>query len=427
MAKPRVLYIVHSHPALNPGGTEIVSHELFREMASSGEVEALYLACTNQLHRERKPGTSFQTVGRSADEMLLWTGHVDRFFLSQLDLGGVVADLKGLLTGWAPDVVHFHHALMIGVEMLFLVRRLLPRARIVFTLHDYYPICYRDGQMLKTADDSLCHRASHDACHKCFPRVDPWQFSLRERHIKALFSVVDTFIAPSRFLKQRYVEWGLEADRITVLPNGRRPVPAAPHRALPADGTRNAFGFFGHINLFKGANVLLDAAEHLLRTGRRDVAVHLHGGMLYQTDAFQAAFREKLERLAGVVTWHGPYDSADLPGLIGKVDWVVMPSIWWENAPLVIEEAFAHRRPVLCSGVGGMAERVEDGVSGLHFAAASPQDLAAAMTRALDEPGLWDRLAAGIPPVIDIAESAGMHRALYGLAPARRRRSRAGV
>ncbi|WP_029008266.1 glycosyltransferase family 4 protein [Azospirillum halopraeferens] len=415
MAKPRVLYIVHNHPALHPGGTEIVSRDLFREMRDSGRMEALYLACTNGLHRERKPGTSFQTVGRSADEVLLWTGHVDRFFLSQLDLGGVVADLRALLTDWRPDVVHVHHALMIGVEMLFLVRRLLPRARIIFTLHDYYPICHREGQMLKATDDTLCHRASHDDCHKCFPRIDPWQFSLRERHLKTLFSVVDRFVAPSRFLKERYVAWGLEAERITVVPNGRHPVAPAPHRPLPPGGHRNAFGFFGHINLFKGANVLLDAAGHLVRAGRRDFAVHLHGGMLYQTDEFRVAFREKLDRLAGVVTWYGPYDTGDLPGLIAGTDWVVMPSIWWENAPLVIEEAFAHNRPVLCTGIGGMAERVAHGVNGLHFAAASSQDLAAAMARALDEPGLWERLSAAVPPTVSIAESARLHRVLYGL------------
>ncbi|MGQ9368806.1 glycosyltransferase family 4 protein [Azospirillum sp. ST 5-10] len=415
MAKPRILYVVHSHPRLNPGGTEIASHELFREMVASGTVEALYLACTNALHRERKPGTSFQTVGRSADEVLLWTGHVDRFFLSQLDLGGVVPDLTSLLTGFRPDVVHFHHALMIGVETLFLVRRLLPKARIVFTLHDYYPICHRDGQMVRVADDSLCRGASPDACHGCFPAIDPWQFSLRERHIKAMLSLVDRFVAPSRFLKQRYVEWGLEAERITVVPNGRRPVGPAPHRRLPPGGRRNAFGFFGHINRFKGVNVLLAAVERLMAAGRGDFAVHVHGGMLYQTEAFAAAFRESIERLRGVVTWYGPYDAVDVPSLMGRVDWVVMPSVWWENAPLVIEEAFAHKRPVLCSGVGGMAERVADGAAGLHFAPGSAQDLAAVMARALDEPGLWDRLAAGVPPTVGIAEAARRHRILYGL------------
>ncbi|HYH21350.1 MAG TPA: glycosyltransferase family 4 protein [Azospirillum sp.] len=413
MAKLRVLYICHNHPALHPGGTEIVAHELFRAMKAKRDVEAMFLGCAMAQQRDPKPGTRFQTVGRSADEILLWTGHADRFFLSQLDLGGVVPDMEGLLTSFRPDVVHFHHALMIGVEMLFLVRRVLPKAKIVFTLHDYYPICYRDGTMLTAPDDSLCERASHDACHRCFPSADPWKFSLRERHIKGMLSLVDRFVAPSRFLKQRYVEWGLEAERITVLPNGRAPVEPTPPRPLPAGGRRNVFGFFGHINLYKGANVLLDAADALVRAGRRDFAVHLHGGMLFQTDEFKERFQAKLERLAGVVSWHGLYDAARVPELIRKVDWVVMPSVWWENAPLVIEESFAHKRPVICSDIGGMAERVADGMNGLHFTAGSSPALAATLARALDEPDLWDALRARIPATVTVAESVRRHRALY--------------
>ena len=52
---------------------------------------------------------------------------------------------------------------------------------------------------------------------------------------------------------------------------------------------------------------------------------------------------------------------------MAEIDWVVVPSIWWENSPLVIQEAFLHGRPVICSDIGGMAEKVRHGVDGLHF------------------------------------------------------------
>ena len=44
---------------------------------------------------------------------------------------------------------------------------------------------------------------------------------------------------------------------------------------------------------------------------------------------------------------------------MSEIDWVVVPSRWWENSPLVIQEAFMHGRPVICSGIGGMAEKVD--------------------------------------------------------------------
>jgi hypothetical protein len=72
---------------------------------------------------------------------------------------------------------------------------------------------------------------------------------------------------------------------------------------------------------------------------------------------------------------------------MGDVDWVVVPSVWWENSPLVIQEAFQRGRPVICSDIGGMAEKVADGVDGLHFRAGDPEALAATIARAATDPG----------------------------------------
>ena len=73
--------------------------------------------------------------------------------------------------------------------------------------------------------------------------------------------------------------------------------------------------------------------------------------------------QETLDRLfeatSATVTWAGPYDhDRDLPRLMSEIDWVLVPSVWWENSPLVIQEAFQHGRPVICSDIGGMAEQV---------------------------------------------------------------------
>jgi glycosyltransferase involved in cell wall biosynthesis len=99
-----------------------------------------------------------------------------------------------------------------------------------------------------------------------------------------------------------------------------------------------------------------------------------------------------------------------------QVDWVVVPSVWWENSPLVIQEAFAAGRPVVCSGIGGMAEKVPAGTAGLHFRAGDPGDLADVMRRAATEPGLWDRLRAGLPtphPMpAHVARLAGLYESL---------------
>jgi glycosyltransferase involved in cell wall biosynthesis len=95
----------------------------------------------------------------------------------------------------------------------------------------------------------------------------------------------------------------------------------------------------------------------------------------------------------------------------------VVPSIWWENSPLVIQEAFMHGRPVICSDIGGMAEKVIDGVNGLHFTAGDPRSLATVLRRAASDPELWDRLRKGAPRIYSIKDQVAYLKGLYrGLA-----------
>lgn len=424
MSRLKVLFVCHNHPSLHPGGSEIFAHDLFREMKKTGEVDAMFLACTNRVHREQKPGTNFQTIGRSSDELVLWAGHFDHFSLSQVDLHGIVPDLSSFLQTFQPDVVHFHHALLIGVEMLFLVRRLLPNCRIVFTLHDYYPICANHGQMVKTGSHELCHAASPDACGKCFPEITADKFVLREKHLKNLFTLVDRFIAPSEFLRRRFIEWGLDGDRIEVIRNGR-PQTAARARRSVTNGKRNVFGYFGNLSPFKGVTVALDAARLLRQEYHDGFSLVLHGGTPFQTDEFKSDLAARIEDAQPSVSHRGPYGAQEMPDLLATVDWVIVPSIWWENAPLVIQEAFQQKRPVICSGIGGMAEAVQDGINGLHFRPNDPRSLMDAMLRAMETPTLWHKLVGGIPDIPTMTTSAAEHLALFADLLSTRHRARA--
>ncbi|MPR10435.1 glycosyltransferase family 4 protein [Microvirga tunisiensis] len=409
----RVLVVAHNHPAFHPGGTEIFAHDLFKELRSRSDVEALFLAATNHLHREQRPGTSFQSVGDASDEVVVWSGHFDRFNLSQIDLYGTVPHLVGLLEEFRPDVVHIHHVLLIGVEFIALVRRILPNTRIVMTLHDYYAICAHDGLMMRTKGRERCNQATPGRCNSCFPEISADRFLLRERFIKTAFDQVDCFIAPSRFIRDRFVAWGLPAESIEVVPNGRPAVAQAPHR-FSADGRRPVFGYFGNLNPWKGVPVLLKAAQRLASAGIEGFELRLHGAAPFQSEKFVSEVETLLGETEPHVRHLGSYQRQDLPSLIAEVDWVVMPSIWWENAPLVIQEAFLHRRPVIVSNIGGMAEAVRDGVDGIHVRPDDPVALAGAMKRAIETPELWNNLVAGINPPANMATTADRHLAIYG-------------
>lgn len=427
----RVLVVSHGHPAFSIGGAEVASHALFRGLSEMKGTEAFYLARAAAPLR-RHADTPLASFRQGAHETFLHAEEYDHWWLSSRaldDLDGAFADY---LCMTRPDVVHFHHVIGLGVEAIAVVRRVLPDAAVVMTFHEYLSICAHHGQMVKTKANRLCRGASPADCAACFPDRTAAEFFRRERFLKDHFALVDAFVSPSRFLMDRYVAWGLPAEKFSVIENGLDSRIQAPVRP-PAKAARRArFGFFGQVTHFKGVQVLLDAITRIPEAvWGDDAALDIFGGNLeHQPDAFQAEFRALLDKAGRRARLHGPYHGAELPRLMAGIDWVVMPSVWWENAPVVIQEAFHHSRPLIVSDIGGMAEKVRDGIDGLHFRTGSAQDLADVLVRAIAERGLWQKLSDAAPTPLDIPAAASLHRALYSrlLAarrPAPRGRSRA--
>jgi len=419
MTKPTVLYVCHNHPSVRPGGAEAYALELHRAMRASGEFTPLLLAKggppvgpTGGAHG----GTPFAPVGDDGDEYFVYTDGYDFDWLFGTLPGKdfYTRHFRAFLQAYRPDVVHFQHTLFLGYDLLREVRNTLPDVPIVYTLHEFLPICHRQGQMVRTGSGERCDRASPRRCHECFPEISPQTFFLRERFIQSHLSLVDVFLAPSRFLLERYVDWGIPRDRIRFEEYGRlRPERVAETRPR---AQRDRFGFFGQLNPFKGVDVLLEAMRLLGTGGDATGGAHLwvHGANLdLQEGAFQNRFRELVEATKDQVTLVGRYDHGQLPRLMENVDWVVVPSVWWENSPLVIQEAFLHGRPVICSDVGGMAEKVDDGVNGLHFPAGDPIGLSRVLAQAASTTGLWERLRSGLPAIYTMDEHVQALQSLY--------------
>jgi glycosyltransferase involved in cell wall biosynthesis len=418
MTAMRILFVTHNHPALQAGGTEAFAHGLFRALRDGHGADGLLLAGTTALLREQRPGTLLQAAGAATDEMLVSLDHFDRFYLSQGDVHGLAA-LAPLVGALAPDVVHLHHPLLWGMEGIDWLRRAAPRAAMVATLHDYFALCAREGQLLTSAG-RLCHGPSPDGCRRCFPDRHGSDFALRDLGIRSAFAAFDALLAPSEFLRGRFAAAGWDAARIGLMRNAVAAADPAPHRAAP-EGRRDRFAVFGNINRFKGTLVALEASARLSRDGVAH-GLDIQGGTAWQDRAFLDAFDAALAA-APEARHHGAYAPEEVAARIAAADWVVVPSIWWENAPLVVMEAFRHRRPVICGAIGGMAEAVRDGVDGLHAPVGDAAGLAAVMRRAAEAPGLWDRLVSGIRPPPDFATAAAEHLALYRrLVPARRTR-----
>ena len=110
----------------------------------------------------------------------------------------------------------------------------------------------------------------------------------------------------------------------------------------------------------------------------------------------------------------GRYEPQNLNERMAGVDVVVMGSTWYENAPMVIQEAFLHARPVLAPNFGGMSEKVQDGHSGLLFARGNAVDLSSVIRRCCEEPNLVRQLQSNVQSLQLLGNRVlDQHRSIY--------------
>lgn len=414
MSQDRILIVSHGHPDFNKGGGEIAAYQMFEELRAQGH-DAWFLAA----HRESAAyhgTTSFATVREH--EVLFYARMHDYFTFSNPQQRVIWKEFGEFLDRIKPTIVHFHHYIHLGIEMLREVRNYEARSgikvRMVLTLHEYLAICEQNGQMVKRGTNKLCYKSSPVDCAKCYPERKPTDYFLRERYIKSHFNLVDHFVSPSHFLKQRYVDWGLDADKISVIENGQPPAEKLPPRPLVEGESRLRFAYFGQLSPFKGLDVLLESLDHLPKDVKKKVSIHIHGTSLEQVpETFRNKIKPLIEKHRKNVTYYGPYETKDLPRLMADIDWVVMPSVWWENSPLVIQEAFKFGRPIMVSDIGGMGEKVRDKIDGLHFKVGSALNLSQKIVSLSRNDTLWQEFQTKLPSVISSKESTALHLRLY--------------
>lgn len=407
----RVLVMSHMDPRVSRGGAEIAAFQLYEYLKAQPNVTAWFLAAAPGKIGERLGVRLIQPFG---PDDYAYVGHgFDHFLHSNSDLE-FPPEFITLLRDLRPDVVHLHHYTNFGMEALLQIRRALPAVRILLTLHEYLAICNHFGQMVKRPSFALCDSASPRSCHKCFPEISEQDFFLRELFMKRFFRLVDRFVSPSRFLIDRYVAWGLPPEQLSMIENGMpiRTGEAKPNRYPDFDAGLTV-GFFGQISGLKGINVLIEAARMLNEAGVTNVRIDVHGDHSGQPEPFRKDFEARLAKAPPNFSFRGPYENRRVDALMRSVHAVLVPSIWWENSPLVIQEALLNRRPVICSDIGGMAEKVRFGLDGFHFQAGSPYSLATLLRGLAADPqrllALQETMA--VPPTI--AETGAEMLSLY--------------
>ncbi len=388
----KVLVMAHGHPVFSAGGGERAAHALFKHLErSDSKISKAFFAATGRPEH----------IGHDADfglfrgyrnEIIMNLGHVDNLTYQNKNYDLLVRRVKDLIDYARPDIVNLHHFVNSGLEIIEILHDL--GVRVVLTLHEYLVICHHFGQMIKT-NHNLCYFASPVECSHCFPQISPGQFFIREKMIKHYMASCEALVSPSEFLRNRFLNWGVDDRAIFMIENPIDPDLLAEEikfRALPYNVSAEnelpiiRIGYFGQLNPFKGIEILLQAIKMLPQNIRKLVHVGIHGANLnIQTAEFIEKINELMNDNSDCIHNYGPYDNSTVTALMRGYDRIVVPSTWWENSPVVIQEAKLAGVPILGARIGGVAEKCT-GENDILFEPRSPASLANAICQMVGRP-----------------------------------------
>lgn len=446
----RILFVLHQFLPETQGGTELYASQLLEELRKGHEVCVFY--------RAGEPARPDYEVSHSS-----WQGipciAVNYHYRDFRDFSSTYTNprmeelFREVLRDIQPDAVHFHHFTGLSVGLPRIAKEEGLRA-VVVTMHDFWTFCAqgqrvrRDLVTCAVTDPAVCAACQvlqHDVPRflKVWPRIVEsrliffshrgWGRKLiafgasiqkhllrlwggraregmmkRESEMRRMLDSADLCLAPSHAVLRHAKAAGFPAGRLQLAVKG-----SADFHPVPRSSQREGFRlvYLGTMIPSKGPQVLLQAFRHLKG---RHLKLDFHGPFFHYDgfSDFERRFRLQAARDTRVHLM-GPYAREKLKCILAEADLVVVPSLWCENRPLVIEEALQALRPVVASDVESIREQIQEGENGLLFRAGDWEDLRRVLKKFIEKPGVINIPGRLKSPVQTIREDADFHARLY--------------
>ncbi len=328
------------------------------------------------------------SVVESEIELLRSRGHaVETYLRSNDDIRQLPAATVARQTLWSdrsaqelaervarfrPDVIHTHNTFpLVSPSVYWTAARL--GVPVVQTLHNFRLMCLnalflREGKVCEDCQGNLPWRGVVRGCYRDSRPASAVLAGMLALHrgLGTYQHKVARYIALNGFCRDKFIQGGLPAQRLVIKPN------FVDSPVLPDHGdVRSGLLFVGRLSTEKGVGTLAQAMEKLPLASLRV--------------AGDGPQRGELEGRAGV-TLLGSQPKQAVMDEMARALALVVPSIWYENFPRTIVEAYASGLPVIASRVGALAEIVKDGETGLLFEPGDVRDLARQLRWALDHP-----------------------------------------
>lgn len=442
----RILLTVHQFLPKYSYGTEVLTRDTGLEMLARGhEVHVLTadpdaqgrhidLRYKDYDYRGLKVHTLAIPKRRSALDM----------FRGEYDDNYVAEHVREYVERLKPDAIHVFHMSRLSGAVIDAFRH--NGAPLVFTSTDFWSICARatlakpSGELSSGPDDISSNCLECRGAEKFFPpdvlpdTKDKKEFYrelaeralarkenehpnmaivrtmlARTKYLRERMNSVDAILAPTKLMYQMLTSNGIDPDLVTISPYGMDTSSFREAKQPRSEFGGLRLGYIGAINPHKGLNVLLEAFKQLPEDG--NVTLRVCGDLGGFPD-----YAVKMYALAGGdprINFAGSFPNEKMAAELGKIDVLVVPSTWYENAPLVIYSALAAGIPVVATNLGGMAGIVRHGENGLLFEPGDSEDLAYQLRRLIEEPGLLTKLEENAEDVRTVEDSVDEMLGLY--------------
>lgn len=392
MKQLHVIKIIHGYPLNYNAGSEVYSQSICEELSKQHKVSVFtreenpYSPDFAIRHENASDNLNFYFVNNPQGK--------DGYRHKQLDdnFAKLISEIK-------PDIAHIGHLNHLSTGLVDELNK--QKIPIVFTLHDFWLMCPR-GQFLtrsigKEHNFQLCagqqdHKCASD-CYRVYfsgnekdeeQDIENWSSWTHQRMIetKSIIDKVDLFIAPSNYLRSRFVdEFSVPVNKIIYLDYGF-PTEYLTQTEKSKEKTNFTFGYIGTHITSKGVNQLIEAFREIEEPATLRIYGRHNGQSTNALKLLAATSKNK-------IVFAGEYINQNLADeVFSKVDCIVVPSIWAENSPLVIHEAQSCKVPVITADFGGMKEYVQHKVNGLLFEHRNTNSLKEQLRFAIANPNL---------------------------------------
>ena len=367
----RVLKVIHGFPPDYMAGSEVYSYNLVRSLAKRTEAFHVFTRVENDF------ASPYQTYDEIIEGFHVYRVNKpkrDYYYEEKFEDASIEKLFENYVLKINPDIIHFGHLSHLSTNLITIARKKF-QLPVIYTIHDFWLHCVK-GQLIDK-NNNRCSGPSPQKCHECSPYYTSVnRVASKLEHMKNIMNFINVFLVPSHTVRNFFISQGIPKNKLIYSKYGFNNDFIQFRKRSYKNSCKVRFGFMGRIIPTKGIHVLVKAFEKI------DVELLVYGDV-----GIQKRFLEKSN-----IIFKGGYDNQNLNEIFDNIDVLIVPSIWLENSPLVIQEAFLAGVPVITSDIGGMKELVKEGVNGYLFSVGDPNALKKIVLNIHQNPEILNKL-----------------------------------